>query len=120
VVTGGGVLPLVPEVIRQLGQVEHAAIATAAKSVTSVTQTVRQEITSPIARGVTQAVQSVVNAVGKAGGGTGFPLLLLLIVAIFLIAQGRVDRRDPKLAQASVAADDTVEFLPPPSRGGGE
>jgi hypothetical protein len=36
---------------------------------------------------------------------------------MFLIVQNRIDRRDPKLALASVAAEETVEFRPPPSRG---
>jgi large repetitive protein len=66
--------------------------------------------------GVAAAVQSVVHAVGQAGGGTGFPLLLVGLVMVFLIVQNRIDRRDPKLALASIAADDTVEFQPPPSR----
>jgi hypothetical protein len=66
---------------------------------------------------VSSAVQGVVDAVSHAGGGTGFPLFLLLVVLMFLLMQNRIDRRDPKLALASVAADDTVEFLPPPSRG---
>jgi hypothetical protein len=66
--------------------------------------------------GVTAAVQSVVHAVGQAGGGTGFPLLLVGLVMVFLLVQNRIDRRDPKLALASIAADDTVEFHPPPSR----
>ena len=71
-----------------------------------------------ITENVSHAVQGVVNAVSAAGGGTGFPLILLLVVLAFLLVQNRIDSRDPKLALASVAADDTVEFLPPPSRGG--
>ena len=63
-----------------------------------------------------KAVQGVVHAVGAAGGGTGFPLLLIGLVLVFLVVQNRIDRRDPKLALASIAADDTVEFQPPPSR----
>jgi hypothetical protein len=74
-------------------------------------------IHDPLTNNVSHAVQHVINAVSKAGGGTGFPLLLLVIVAIFLMAQSRVDRRDPKLALASVAADDNLQFGPPPSRG---
>jgi large repetitive protein len=69
-----------------------------------------------VTREVVKAVQGVVHAVGAAGGGTGFPLLLIALVLIFLIVQNRIDRRDPKLALASIAADDTVEFQPPPSR----
>jgi hypothetical protein len=65
---------------------------------------------------VASAVQNAVAAVGDAGGGTGFPLLLVALVMMFLIAQNRIDRRDPKLALASIAADDMVEFKPPPSR----
>jgi hypothetical protein len=66
---------------------------------------------------VSKAVQGVVNAVTHAGGGAGFPLLLLFIVFGFLLVQNRIDRKDPKLALASVASDDTIEFRPPPSRG---
>jgi hypothetical protein len=69
---------------------------------------------------VSKAVQGVVDAVSHAGGGTGFPLMLLFVVLAFLLMQNRIDRRDPKLALASVAADDTFEFLPPPSRGDGK
>ena len=47
----------------------------------------------------------------------GFPLLLLVIVGFFLMVQSWVDRRDPKLALASVAADADLQFAPPPSRG---
>jgi hypothetical protein len=69
-----------------------------------------------LADAVTSAVQGVVAAVGSAGGGTGFPLLLLGFVLAFVVAQNRIDRRDPKLALASIAADDLVEFRVPPSR----
>ena len=71
----------------------------------------------PLTNNVSHAVQNVINAVSKAGGGTGFPLLLLVVVGMFLMAQSRMDRRDPKLALASVAADDTLQFRPPTSRG---
>jgi hypothetical protein len=65
---------------------------------------------------VSHAVQSAISAVGQAGGGTGFPLILIGLVVVFLVVQNRIDRRDPKLAFVSVAADDLVEFKPPPSR----
>jgi hypothetical protein len=74
-------------------------------------------VRDPLTNNVSQAVQNVINAVSKAGGGTGFPLLLLVVVGLFLMAQSRMDRRDPKLALASVAADDNLQFGPPPSRG---
>jgi hypothetical protein len=69
-----------------------------------------------VGSGVVSAVQNAVHSIGAAGGGTGFPLLLVGLVLIFLLAQNRIDRRDPKLALASIAADDMVEFTLPPSR----
>jgi hypothetical protein len=66
--------------------------------------------------GVANSISNVATAIAGAGGGTGFPLLLLALVIGFLIVQNRIDRRDPKLAFASAAADDLVEFAPPPSR----
>jgi hypothetical protein len=73
-------------------------------------------VVPPVPNVVSHAVQSAISAVGQAGGGTGFPLILIGLVVVFLIVQNRIDRRDPKLAFVSVAADDLVEFLPPPSR----
>jgi hypothetical protein len=70
----------------------------------------------PVPDEVSHAVQSAISAVGQAGGGTGFPLILIGLVVVFLAVQNRIDRRDPKLAFVSIAADDLVEFLPPPSR----
>lgn len=67
------------------------------------------------ADGVSSSISNVATAIAAAGGGTGFPLLLLGLVVCFLIVQNRIDRRDPKLAFASAAADDLVEFAPPPS-----
>ena len=93
-----------------------SAVRKAASSVTSGLPSL-PVIHDPLTNNVSHAVQNVVNAVSKAGGGTGFPLLLLIIVAMFLMAQSRMDRRDPKLALASVAADDNLQFGPPPSRG---
>jgi hypothetical protein len=68
-----------------------------------------------IGDGFDSGLSSVATAIAGAGGGTGFPLLLLGLVIGFLIVQNRIDRRDPKLAFASAAADDLVEFAPPPS-----
>jgi hypothetical protein len=90
------------------------SVQKAADTLSAVIPVIHDKITE----NVSHAVQGVVNAVSAAGGGTGFPLILLLVVLAFLVVQNRIDSRDPKLALASVAADDTVEFLPPPSRGG--
>jgi hypothetical protein len=73
-------------------------------------------VAPPVPNVVSHAVQSAISAVGQAGGGTGFPLILVGLVVVFLVVQNRIDRRDPKLAFVSVAADDMVEFRPPPSR----
>jgi hypothetical protein len=56
--------------------------------------------------------------VGRNLDKTGFPLLLVLLVAGYMAVQNRLDRRDPKLALAPVHADKDLEFLPPPRLGG--
>jgi hypothetical protein len=56
-------------------------------------------------------------AVADDSSPAGLPLLLWLLVLLFLVRHGDADRGVPRLALASVAADDSVEFLPPPSRG---
>jgi large repetitive protein len=96
-----------------VGLVKKVVSGLATPSVSAALPLVNDKLT----KDVSSAVRSVVNAVSKAGGGTGFPLLLLVIVMGFLVAQSRIDRRDPKLALASVAADDSLQFRPPPSRG---
>ena len=111
--------PTVQRIIDHLGGLASQAAKTVRKAASSVTSGLPSlpVIHDPLTNNVSHAVQNVVNAVSKAGGGTGFPLLLLIIVAMFLMAQSRMDRRDPKLALASVAADDNLQFGPPPSRG---
>jgi hypothetical protein len=48
---------------------------------------------------------------GAAARRLAFPLTLLIIVVMFLVVQGEVDRRDPKLAMASIHSDlDMVSF----------
>jgi hypothetical protein len=93
-----------------------AGVKKAAHAVHHIASSIIPVIHDQVTEHVSKAVQGVVNAVSQAGGGTGFPLLLLFVVLAFLLMQNRIDRRDPKLALASVAADDTVEFQPPPSR----
>ena len=41
-----------------------------------------------------------------------FPLLLLVVVALFLMIQNRIDRKDPKLATAPVDAEPLLGFGP--------
>ncbi|HEX3907059.1 MAG TPA: Ig-like domain-containing protein [Mycobacteriales bacterium] len=98
---------LVQHVISKIGK----AIKNPGPTIHKVIKTV-----VPVPGPVAHAVQSAVSAVGQAGGGTGFPLILVGLVIVFLIVQNRIDRRDPKLAFVSVAADDLVEFQPPPSQ----
>jgi hypothetical protein len=43
---------------------------------------------------------------------SAFPLILLIIVAVFLVIQDQIDRRDPKLALAPVYAEPDVGFRP--------
>lgn len=38
------------------------------------------------------------------------PLALLAVVVLFLLAQNRIDRRDPKLASAPVEAEPELDF----------
>ena len=42
----------------------------------------------------------------------GFPVSLILVVILFLMAQNRIDRRDPKLAMAPVYPDPHLDFEP--------
>lgn len=46
-----------------------------------------------------------VQGLTEAAGRLGFPLLLTLMVIAFLVVQGRVDHRDPKLALARVSSE---------------
>jgi hypothetical protein len=41
-----------------------------------------------------------------------FPLLLLVVVALFLLIQNRIDRKDPKLASAPVESEPLLGFGP--------
>jgi hypothetical protein len=111
--------PTVQRIIDHLAGLPGQAAKTVRKAVNGVTNALPglPVIHDPLTNNVSHAVQNVINAVSKAGGGTGFPLMLLILVVIFLMAQSRMDRRDPKLALASVAADDNLQFGPPPSRG---
>jgi predicted phage tail protein len=105
-------------VVKSLPKIVQRAIHKLGKVINHPGSTTRHviHIVVPVPNVVSHAVQSAISAVGQAGGGTGFPLILIGLVVVFLVVQNRIDRRDPKLAFVSVAADDLVEFLPPPSR----
>jgi len=62
------------------------------------------------------ALGTAAGWVGRNLDKTGFPLLLILLVAGYMAVQNRLDRRDPKLALAPVHADRDLKFLPPPRR----
>jgi pyruvate/2-oxoglutarate dehydrogenase complex dihydrolipoamide acyltransferase (E2) component len=51
------------------------------------------------------------QAAGVAAEKTAFPVLLLGLCGLFLVAQDRVDRRDPKLALAPIFADPEMPFV---------
>jgi hypothetical protein len=51
------------------------------------------------------------DTAGAAAKRLAFPLTLIVLVIIFLLIQGEVDRRDPKLAKASINSKlDLVSF----------
>jgi hypothetical protein len=77
---------------------------------------------------VQAAVKAVAQAVGQAAAQVGqtagavahdgqFPLALVGVVAAFLFLQGRLDRRDPKLALARVREElsEYHDFPEPPT-----
>jgi hypothetical protein len=71
-----------------------------------------------LGQGLVGALGDAARWVGRNLDKTGFPLLLVLLVAGYMAVQNRLDRRDPKLALAPVHADKDLEFLPPPRLGG--
>jgi hypothetical protein len=68
-----------------------------------------QQVLSAAVRGVTRVVRP--EAVGAVATEFGFPLILTLAVLAFLVVQGRLDSRDPKLRLAPQnTVESTVEF----------
>jgi hypothetical protein len=63
---------------------------------------------SGAASDVALGVGKVVKPAAAASVATtfSFPLALMALVALFLIAQPRIDRQDPRLRALSAAADD--------------
>ena len=60
---------------------------------------------SSVAVGVTKVVKPA--AAASVATTFSFPLALMAIVALFLIAQPRMDRQDPRLRALTAANDDT-------------
>jgi large repetitive protein len=59
-----------------------------------------------------RAVEALKDVAGETIRRPTLPLALLLVVALFLAVQNRIDRRDPKLAMASVEEEPLLDFRP--------
>ena len=65
----------------------------------------------PVAVDPPGTLARVVDAVAESGRRLAFPMALGVAVAMFLLVQGRIDRRDPKLALAPVdSRHDVLSF----------
>lgn len=62
--------------------------------------------------GILNKLAKLGQAVLPAAERAAFPIFLLLIVAVFLALQDRIDRRDPKLALAPVDDEPYIAFTP--------
>jgi hypothetical protein len=71
----------------------------------------------PTSGRVSRLVKAISKLVAPVVQRTAFPLILLIVAALFLLVQDRIDRRDPKLAHAPLHARPDLPFLPPPSPG---
>jgi ATP-dependent protease ClpP protease subunit len=61
--------------------------------------------------GLSWSLGRLLDSAGAAAKRLAFPLTLIVIVVIFLLVQGEVDRRDPKLAKAAINSElDLVSF----------
>jgi len=57
-------------------------------------------------------VHEVVHDATPAAKGTAFSLVFLVLVVLFLLVHSRIDRRDPKLANAPLLPN-FLQFDPP-------
>jgi hypothetical protein len=53
-------------------------------------------------------LERIAAAAAETAQKLAFPLTLTLVVAGFLLLQGRIDRKDPKLALAALDSDETL------------
>ena len=69
-----------------------------------------EPVLSAIVSGAVDQVSRVIKpqAAAAVAATFGFPLILMLLVAMYLVVQARVDHRDPKLRLAPQNAYDTV------------
>jgi hypothetical protein len=77
---------------------------------------VEQKTSRPLFSPQLPPVGDVPNVIGQVAVKSlekpQFPLLLLVVVAVFLLVQNRIDRKDPKLAAAPVDAEPLLGFGP--------
>ncbi len=57
------------------------------------------------------ALAHLARALGAVAERAAFPVLLMIVMALFFLLQDRIDRRDPKLALAPVHADPRLDFV---------
>jgi hypothetical protein len=79
------------------------------------TAQVRSRKPASLVTDLTRAVVAAVKAILRNADKTVFPAILLVIVALFLVVQDRIDRSDPKLALAPLFPDPDLDFPPPSS-----
>jgi hypothetical protein len=67
-----------------------------------------------------RALKTAAKAAEVVGKKSAFPVALFGIVLLFLVAQDRIDRNDPKLRLAPRHADPDLAFGPPPDPRGAQ
>ncbi|MCW2778504.1 MAG: putative internalin [Frankiales bacterium] len=83
------------------------------RAVQAVRRAMPDRIALPSAAQVPQALGRVLgDTFTRAAKQPTVPLAVLAVVVAFLLVQGRIDRRDPKLASAPVEAEPELEFGP--------
>jgi hypothetical protein len=63
--------------------------------------------------GASEQLAKATEFVSEHPEGSAFPLSLMLLIGLFTFVQGRIDRSDPKLAEAPVFSDPELDFAPP-------
>jgi hypothetical protein len=78
-----------------------------------------QSVVNDVAETVASSVNTVVqpDAAASVAESFSFPLALMVIVVLFLLAQPRVDRKDPRLLAVAQANDPEIQFEGEDDRG---